>query len=171
VLAHGDEAGLASPLADSVLLATAAHLPADGPRVVAAVFGAGCDGELTPAEVLARIAEVAGRGGWLGTAGIAPDAIAGLEAAVAQVPPRRARWPCAARAATPGRRRSARAGARRALAGRSLTFFLDPRIAMATAARLADAVVDAPTCRTPTRSCTGSGCAAELDYEIDAAGS
>ena len=47
VLAHGEEPGLASPLADSILLAAARHLP-DDLRVVAAVFGAGCDGELTP---------------------------------------------------------------------------------------------------------------------------
>src|SRR5205823_6334555 len=56
VLAHGDEPGLASPLADAVMIA-AAPLVA-GARVVGAVFGAGCDGELTPAEVAQPLAEV-----------------------------------------------------------------------------------------------------------------
>ena len=55
VLAHGDEPGLASPLADAVLLACARFLRTPP---VAAVFGAGCDGELTPGEVRARLDEV-----------------------------------------------------------------------------------------------------------------
>lgn len=55
VLAHGDEPGLASPLADAVLLAAAAHMrtPTTG-----CVFGAGCDGELEPSEVMERVREL-----------------------------------------------------------------------------------------------------------------
>src|SRR5205814_1405958 len=49
VLAHGDEPGLASPLADAVLLAASAHLRTPA---VLGVFGAGCDGELRPAAVV-----------------------------------------------------------------------------------------------------------------------
>ena len=51
MLAHGDEPGLASPLADALLLAAAPLLDAGGLRVLGAIFGAGCDGELTPDEV------------------------------------------------------------------------------------------------------------------------
>jgi hypothetical protein len=52
VLAHGDEEGLASPLCDSILLAAARHLSLP---CVGVVFGPGCDGELTPEQVLERV--------------------------------------------------------------------------------------------------------------------
>ncbi len=81
VLGHGDEPGLASPLCDAVLLATALH--ATVPSVLA-VFGPACDGELTPDEVLARIAEVAAAGGLLGAHGMTPAEAGRLEAAVAR---------------------------------------------------------------------------------------
>ena len=54
--------------------------------MLAAIFGAGCDGELTPAEVAERLAEVEAAGGGRGDAGLTDDAIARLEAAVAAVP-------------------------------------------------------------------------------------
>lgn len=62
VLAHGHEAGLASPLADAVLLAAAPAIAAAGIEVLGAVFGAGCDGELTPEEVAERLGELAAAG-------------------------------------------------------------------------------------------------------------
>ncbi len=86
VLAHGDEAGLASPLADAVLLAAAPAVARGGVTVVGAVFGAGCDGELTPAEVLERLAEVRDAGGWRGTDDLDADIIDRLEDAVGRVP-------------------------------------------------------------------------------------
>ena len=172
VLAHGDEAGLASPLADSVLLATARHLPADGPRAVLGVFGAGCDGELTPAEVLERVGEVAAHGGWLGTTSVAPDAIGRLEAAVREVPTE----------ASAMALRCARGhtGATTIRAGRrtvelspvgALTFLLDPLVAMASAARLADAVVEAPSLLDANAILHRLGVRTELDYEIEMAAS
>ena len=65
VLAHGDEPGLASPLCDAVVLAAGpswrvALAPSTTDRVIGAVYGPGCDGELTPDEVLERITEPAG---------------------------------------------------------------------------------------------------------------
>jgi hypothetical protein len=58
VLAHGHEAGLASPLADSLLLAAGPFAAAAGIPVAGVVFGAGCDGELRPAEVADRLQEL-----------------------------------------------------------------------------------------------------------------
>ena len=58
VLAHGHEPGLASPLADATVLAAA---PRMATPTIGIVFGIGCDGELTPAEVLERLDEVACR--------------------------------------------------------------------------------------------------------------
>ncbi len=45
------------------------------------VLGAGCDGELRPAEVLGRVAALARAGAWLDTLGVTPEAAAEIEAA------------------------------------------------------------------------------------------
>jgi hypothetical protein len=65
-IADGSEPGLASPLCDAVMLAAATELE---PRLpgAAVVLGAGCDGELTPDEVLGRVAALARAGAWIGT--------------------------------------------------------------------------------------------------------
>ncbi|HEV2785171.1 MAG TPA: DUF1152 domain-containing protein, partial [Solirubrobacteraceae bacterium] len=86
VLAHGDEEGLGSPLADAVCLAAAPLLEQAGLTVLGALFGAGCDGELTPDEVAARVAEVADAGGYLGAWGPGGDELARLEAAAREIP-------------------------------------------------------------------------------------
>src|SRR3954449_12302515 len=72
VLAHGHEAGLGSPLCDAVMLAAAVRLERDGHEVLGAIFGPGCDGELTLAEVSARLADVAAAGGLAGARGLPP---------------------------------------------------------------------------------------------------
>ena len=72
-LAHGDEPGLASPLCDALLLAAAARLAErDATPVLGGIFGIGCDGELTPPEVLERLAEVGAAGGLAGARGLTP---------------------------------------------------------------------------------------------------
>ena len=85
VLAHGDEPGLASPLADAVVLAAAAHLPGEL-SCLAVVFGAGCDGELDPAEVVERLEEVRAAGGHRGLLPVDDAGLARASAAVAAVP-------------------------------------------------------------------------------------
>jgi hypothetical protein len=169
-LAHGDEPGLSSPLADALLLAAGRHLQQAGVRVVAGIFGAGCDAELTPAEVLQRIAEVAARGGWLGTAGLAPESVSRLEAAVEHVPTEASAM--ALRCARGHTGRTTIRQGRRALelgpVG-ALTFYVDPTIALATAARLADAVADAPSLEEANVILHRLGVRSELDYEIDMA--
>ena len=168
-LAHGDEPGLASPLADAVLLATARHID-PSLRVVAAVFGAGCDGELTPGEVLDRIAEVATRGGWVGAYGLSPEATDKLEAAIAVVPTEASAMAVrCARGARGGTtiRRGRRKVELSPVGG--LTFYLDPHVAMATAARLADAVADADSMEEANAILHRLGVRSELDYEVDMA--
>ncbi len=138
VLAHGDEAGLASPLADAVCLAAAPRLLAAGVATVLAVFGAGCDGELTPAEVLARVAEVARAGGLLGTWGPGPDVVASIEAAVAQVPTEASAMAlrCARGETGVTTIRGGRRDVELTPAG-GLVFFLDPLVALRGPARCA----------------------------------
>jgi len=170
VLGHGDEPGLASPLADAVLLASARHLRDSGLRVVAGVFGAGCDGELTPPEVLERLSEVASRGGWIGTMSLAPDALDRAEAAVAEVPTEASAMALRCARGHSGRTtiRQGRRTVELSPAG-AMTFYLDPEVAMATAARLADAVVDAPSLQDANAILHRLGVRTELDYEVDAA--
>jgi hypothetical protein len=86
-LAHGDEPGLGSPLCDAVMLAAADLLADRGTPVLGALFGTGCDGELTPTEVLERLAEVGVAGGLAGAVGLTPEVAALLEQAVYHVPP------------------------------------------------------------------------------------
>src|SRR6187401_2770906 len=79
-LAVGDEPGLGSPLCDAVMLAAAMRL---GERLdgVAAVVGAGGDGELTFPEVLGRVAALAAAGAWIGTSSPTPAQVDELERA------------------------------------------------------------------------------------------
>ena len=169
VLAHGDESGLASPLADSLLLAAARHL--EGFPCVAAVFGAGCDGELTPAEVLERIAEVAARGGWLGASALSPAIADRLDAAIEHVPTEASAMAvkCARGAKGTTTIRRGRRTVELSPVG-ALTFYLDPLIAIDTAARLADAVTDAQSLTDANAILHRLGVRSELDYEIEMSG-
>jgi hypothetical protein len=171
VLAHGDELGLASPLADAVVLASAPALAAAGVTVLGAVFGSGCDGELTPAEVAARLAEVAAAGGALGDHDLDPATLARLAAAVDAVPTEASAM--ALRCARGETGRTAIREGRRTVpltpeGGR--VFFFDPQIAMASAARLAEAVRAARDMEHAHAILLGLGVArTELRYERDAA--
>ena len=173
-LAHGDEPGLGSPLCDAVMLAAADRMAAGGRPVLGAVFGIGCDGELTPAETLERLGEVAEAGGLAGVRGLTGPVAERLEGALAEVPTeasaqavrafRGARGPTAIR---DGRRTvelSAMAAA---------TFFFDVPVALGSAARLAAAVRDAAGPRggqrdperagRPDRAGPGAGAAAHVN--------
>jgi hypothetical protein len=167
VLGHGDEAGLASPLADAVLLAASAHLATPS---VLAVFGAGCDGELRPGEVMARVAEVAAAGGLLGSWGLTPDAADRLDAAVAHVPTEASAMAirCARGGYGPTTIRDGRRTVELGPAG-GITFFLDPATAMASAARLAAAIVDAASLADADRILAARGVRSELASETERA--
>jgi hypothetical protein len=69
-IASGEEPGLASPLCDAVMIAGGALT---APPCLLAVLGAGCDGELRPAEVLERVSVLARAGAWIATTGVTPD--------------------------------------------------------------------------------------------------
>jgi hypothetical protein len=166
VLAHGDEAGLASPLADAVCLASAPLLAERGVALLGALFGAGCDGELTPEEVLARLAEVAGAGGYLGAWGPGSAQLERLEAAVEQIPTEASAMAlrCArgVLGATPIR------GGRRTVqltAAGGLVFFFDPLVAFTSAARCARLVAQASSLKEANAILLGHGIATELEWE------
>jgi hypothetical protein len=167
VLAHGDEPGLASPLCDSLLLAAAVRMGArPSPKVLGAVFGIGCDGELTPDEVLERLDEVDRGGGLLGTLPIDEPVARRLEDAVAAVPTEASALALRAFRGESGRVEIR--GGRRSVDLRPLaaaTVFFDPLVAERTAARLAAAVHDAQDLDAANGVLHGLGVRTELDYE------
>jgi hypothetical protein len=170
VLAHGAEPGLASPLADAVMLAAAPGLAAAGVGVLGAVFGAGCDGELTPAEVLERLREVEAAGGARGDGALDEPALERLARAVRAVPTEASAM--ALRCALGEVGVTAIRGGRRTVrltpeGGR--VFFFDPATAMASAARLARAVRAAGSLAEADALLAGMGIRTELAYERDAA--
>ncbi|HEV3376881.1 MAG TPA: DUF1152 domain-containing protein [Thermoleophilaceae bacterium] len=186
VLAHGDEPGLASPLCDSVLLAAALHMAersAQGvlggardmaerptPGVLCAVFGIGCDGELTPDEVLARMDEVDERDGLLGRLPIDEPVARRLAEAVEAVPTEASALALRAFRGESGLVEIR--GGRRTVDLRPLaaaTTFFDPVAAAASAARLALPVRDAPDLRAANEILNSLGVRTELDYENEMA--
>ena len=166
VLAHGDEAGLASPLADAVCLAAAPALAATGLTTLLAVFGAGCDGELTPEEVLERLAEVTLAGGRLGTWGPGPGELARMEAAVAEIPTEASAMAlrCARGETGTTTIRAGRRTVQLTDAG-GLVVFLDPLVALRSAARCAALVEHAGSLDEANDILLAHGMSTELAYE------
>jgi hypothetical protein len=167
VLAHGDEPGLASPLCDAVLLAAAVRIAEQAPpRVLGGVFGIGCDGELTPDEVLGRLAEVDRNGGLLGRVPIDDPVARRLGEAVAAVPTEASALALRAFHGESGRVEIR--GGRRSVDLRPVaaeTVFFDPVVAVASTARLAAAVRDAPGLEAANNILHGLGVRTELDHE------
>ena len=166
VLAHGHEAGLGSPLADAVCLAAAPLLIDRGVGVLGAVFGAGCDGELTPDEVLERLAEVAAAGGHLGSWGPGTAELERVEAAVAQIPTEASTMAlrCARGVLGSVPIRDGRRTVRLTSIG-GLVFFFDPVVALGSAARCAALVAGASSLEEANDILLGHGIATELDWE------
>jgi len=167
VLAHGTEPGLASPLADATVLAAALHMTTP---TLGVVFGTGCDGELTPAEVAERLDEVAAAGGALGDLPLPAAAIARTEASLAHVTTEASAMALRCARGETGDvpiRQGRRTVPLTPAGGRLICF--DPAIAIASAARLAAAVAQAPSLEDAQQILTALGVRTELDYERDAA--
>ncbi|MBS3815438.1 MAG: DUF1152 domain-containing protein, partial [Hadesarchaea archaeon] len=76
VLARGDEEGLHSMLADSMVLAAMTQL--NTPNILG-VLGFGADGELELDKLLENTAEIASKGGYLGARGLTQEDLSALE--------------------------------------------------------------------------------------------
>jgi hypothetical protein len=182
-LAHGGEPGLASPLCDAVMLAAAAHLakrsvcPTGGEQdaapalipVLGGIFGVGCDGELTVAEVLARLAEVAAAGGFAGARGLTEGVVQRLEQAVEVIPTEASAQAIRCFHGELGEAtiRRGRRTVELSPAG-ALTFYFDIAKAIWSAARLAATVIDARDLDHANELLHDLGVRTELDYERDA---
>jgi len=171
VVARGDEPGLRSPLADAVMLAAGGRLSRRGQPILLGIFGIGCDAELTPSEVLARLAEVASAGGLCGARGLTGPVAERMEAAIELVSTE-----ASAQAVRAFRGASGRAtirGGTRTLEltpAASLTFYLDVDITLKVAGRLAQAVSEAGGLEEANDALNQIGVGTELDYEREAAG-
>ena len=174
VLAHGDEPGLASPLCDAIVLAAGMILarrterpePDWGGEVLAAVYGPGCDGELTPSEVLARITELQSADALLGAWGLTPEAGDLVESAANVVPTEASLM--AVRCARGERGFVPIRGGRRTVELTSLgalTFFFDPVAAANSAIPLATAVSPAASLEEAHDALMSMGVRTELDLE------
>lgn len=168
VLGHGTEPGLASPLCDAVMLAAAALLQRRGRRVLAAVFGPCCDGELTPEELLGQVARLAAEGGVIGVDAITGDMAAELERAVHEVPTE-----ASAQAVRCARGEIGTATIR---AGRrtvplsplgATTIYFDADRAVNGVARLARLVLEAADLAHAQELLAAAGVRTELDYELE----
>ncbi len=168
VLGRGDEQGLASPLCDAVMVAAILRGAAGADRLLA-VIGAGCDGELTPAQVLERVAAMGRAGAWLGTWGVSPEVASELERAAERVPTEASLQVArCARGETGvveirGGRRQVELGP----AG-ALTFFFDP-VAAIPELPLAQAAGDSESIEQARSALEALGVRTELDYERDCA--
>jgi hypothetical protein len=171
LLAQGHEPGLRSPLCDALMLAAASRLDDRGYPVLAAIFGIGCDAELSPAEVLARMSSVAEAGGLRGARGLTEPVVKRLEQAMELVPTE-----ASAQAVRAFRGASGTAvirGGTRTLeltAAAALTFYLDVAVTYRETGRLARALADAPSLELANRALNALGVRTELDLELEAAG-
>ena len=170
VLAHGDEPGLGSPLCDALLLAAAVRLEDQGELpVLAGVFGMGCDGELTPDEVLERLAEVEAAGGLDGSLTLTGPVAERLDQAVAAIPTEASAMAVRAYRGEAGMT-TIRDG-RRTVDLRPIaagTYFFQPRAALGSAARLAAAAMGAHGLEAANEALHDLGVYTELDWERDA---
>jgi len=169
VLARGDEPGLRSPLCDAMMLAVADRLRRAGLPVLTGVFGIGCDAELTPDEVLRRLAEVAAAGGLCGARGLTEPVAERLEAAIRVVPTEASAQAVRAFRGASGPA-SIRGGARtlELTSVAALTLYLDVEATMAAAGRLANAVDGAESLEEANQALHAIGVRTELDLERDA---
>jgi len=170
VIAVGDEPGLRSPLCDALMLAAGGRLSMSGQPVLLGIFGVGCDAELTPDEVLARLATVAGAGGLCGARGLTGPVADQMEASMELVSTEASAQ--AVRAFRGASGLTTIRGGTRALELSplaALTFYLDVDITINVAGRLAQAVTGATSLEAANDALNALGVGTELDYERDAA--
>jgi hypothetical protein len=169
VLAQGQEPGLRSPLGDAMMLAVAARLQRMGHLVLGGIFGIGCDGELTPSEVLNALSNLAGAGGLAGARGLTESTARLLDEAIRLVPTEASAQAVRAFSA-PAEAAAIRGGARsiERTAAATVTFYFDVAVAYDTLGRLAQAVDRATSPEEANEALHALGVRSELDLERDA---
>ncbi len=165
-LAQGNEPGLRSPLADSIMLAAYAELEKRGHRTLWGVFGYGSDGELTVDEIEAALSKLSAAGGWLGAWSLTPKIAAELEEVVKTVPTEASAIPLECFRGGLGQRKI-RSGQRsvKMTPLTALTFFLSTTALYETLSRPAQAVRASASLEAANDALHSIGIKTELDLE------
>ena len=165
-LARGDESGLRSPLADSIMLASYAELEQRGHRTIWGVFGYGSDGELTVDEIEAALSKLAAAGGWLGACSLTPKIAAELNEVIKTVPTEASAIPVECFYGGLGNRkiRSGQRGVKMTPLT-ALTFFLATTTVYETLSRPAQAVRATTSLEEANSALHSIGIRTELDLE------
>jgi hypothetical protein len=167
-LAQGQEPGLRSPLADSIMLAACAELERRGRRTLWGVFGYGSDGELTVDEIEAALSKLGAAGGLLGAWGLTPKIAVELEEVVKTVPTEASALPLECFRGAWGRR-GIRGGQRslKMTPLTTLTFFMSPSKVFDSLSRPAQALRSSCSLDEANDALHAIGIRTELDFERD----
>ena len=165
-LAQGNEPGLRSPLADSIMLAAYTELEKRGQRTLWGVFGYGSDGELTVDEIEVALSKLTAAGGWLGAWSLTPKIAAELEEIIKTVPTEASAIPVESFRGGLGERRI-RSGQRgvKMTPLTALTFFLATTTLYKTLSRPAQAVRASASLEEANNALHSIGIRTELDLE------
>ncbi|MBI2182348.1 MAG: DUF1152 domain-containing protein [Deltaproteobacteria bacterium] len=165
-LAQGDEPGLRSPLADSIMLAAFAEMEKLGHRTLWGVFGYGSDGELTVDEIESALSKLAGAGGLLGGWSLTPKVAAELEEVVKTVPTEASAVPVRCFRGAWGESKI-RGGQRsvKLTPLTALTFFMSATKLYETLSRPAQAVRGSASLENANDALRAIGVSTELDFE------
>jgi hypothetical protein len=167
-LAQGDEPGLRSPLADSIMLAAFAELAKRGRRTLWGVFGYGSDGELTVDEIEAVLSKLAAVNGLQGACALTQKIAAEIEEVIKTVPTEASANPVDCFRGAWGTKLIR--GGRRALKLTpltTLTFFMSPEKLYESISRPAQAVRKSSSLDEANDALHGLGIYTELDFERD----
>lgn len=161
-LARGDEKGIRSPLADSIMLCVLRSLKV---RTVHGMIGYGCDGELTLDELHRNVAEIAAKGGLLGAKGMGSEEAREVQELVGRTYTEASRM--VAEAAKGGwGERTIRAGSRKLFLTplATVTFYFEPRVVYEFS-ELPKMVEKAASLREADALLRGAGYKTELYFE------
>lgn len=163
-LAAGGEAGLRSPLADSMMLAAMSAIQAAGTDVLWGVFGYGSDGELKGSEIDAAMATVSRYRGLLGAWGLTPQVVDELDGVIARVPTEASALPVRCAQGAIGFATVRGVPVVQTVAS-TVTFYLDAKVVYETVSAPARAVMASRSLDEANAALNAMGLTTELDVE------
>jgi len=166
-LAFGNEEGLRSPLADSIMLASFFALRKEV-KTLWGVLGYGSDGELTGEEIGNALSFIAREGGLLGAWGLTPEVVEELEMVTSKVPTEASRIPIDCAKGEAGEK-FIRGGMRKVLLSpvSTITFYLSPQVIYEEVSKPAKLVIETKSLEEANEVLHSVGLYTELDYERD----
>ncbi len=166
-LAFGNEEGLRSPLADSIMLASFFALRKEV-KTLWGVLGYGSDGELTGKEIGNALSFVAKEGGLLGAWGLTPEVVEELDMVTSKVQTEASRIPIDCAKGEAGEK-FIRGSTRKVLLSpmSTITFYLSPQVIYEKVSKPARSVIETKSLEEANEALHSIGLYTELDYERD----